>query len=57
MLSLLTTHRHDHVFAHGPTVLTNPEHSEFGTECIFCALQARTWSIKIDSLKNILYVK
>ena len=38
-----TMHLHDHhVCAHSPTALTNPEHSELVTECIFHALQART---------------
>ena len=34
---------HDHHFcAHSPTLLTNPEHSELVTECIFHALWVRT---------------
>ena len=34
-----------HVFAHGSTVLINPEHSKLFAECIFYALQDRTQTI------------
>ena len=35
------------ICAHGTTILTNYEPSELIAECIFCVLQARTWTIAI----------
>ena len=43
---------HDHVCAHGPTVLTNSELSEVVAERILCVLQVRTQTIV--TIKNIV---